>query len=164
MLFAISCISSLYEKTSQASVHGVLQNTTVMIFTHDTASKSSSQSDRDDCYVKRIVSPGACLERKVPLSIWTTMEEIMSNYTSFGGGKEPFCLINENKQEPGVSFEVGAKVEITAMAPNDCQRVMLMRLGNPPMKLPTALVKVVVLDGKNKGLEGWTWTGAVKRE
>ena len=39
-----------------------------------------------------------------------------------------------------------------------------MRPGIPILKLPTFLVKVKVLDGKDKGLEGWTWTGAVKRD
>ena len=164
VLFSINCDSSTEDEIFETSVNGVLQNTTIMIFTYDTASKSSSQSDRDECYVKRIVSPPACLERKVPLSIWTEMEQIMSNYTSFGGGKEPFCFINENKQEPGVPFEAGAKVEITSTAPNDCQRVLLMRPGTPPLKLPTSLIKVKVLDGKDKGLEGWTWTGAVVRD
>ena len=164
MLFAINCDSSTDDEISQVSVNGVLQDTTIMIFTYDTASKSSSQSDRDECYVKRIVSPPACIERKVPLSIWPVMEQIMSNYTSFGGGKEPFCLINENKQEPGVPFEVGAKVEITATAPNDCQRVLLMRPGMPPLKLPTSLIKIKVLDGKDKDFEGWTWAGAIRKE
>ena len=164
MLFVINCNSSTDDEISQASVKGVLQNTTIMIFTYDTASKSSSQSDRDECYVKRIISPPACLERKVPLTIWPVMEQIMSNYTSFGGGKEPFCLINENKQESGVPFEAGAKVEIIATAPNDCQRVLLMRPGTPPLKLPTSLIKIKVLDGKDKGLEGWTWYGAVRKE
>jgi len=73
-------------------------------------------------------------------------------------------LINENKQESGVPFEAGAKVEIIATAPNDCQRVLLMRPGTPPLKLPTSLIKIKVLDGKDKGLEGWTWYGAVRKE
>ena len=41
---------------------------------------------------------------------------------------------------------------------------MLIRSGNPILKLPTFLIKVRVLDGKNKGLEGWTWDGAVARD
>ena len=163
MLFSINCTSSADEEISKALVQGVLQDSTVLIYTYDAASTSSSQSERDDCYVKKILST-ACIERKVPLSIWPVMEEIMSNYTSFGGGKEPFCSLNEHTQEPGIPFEIGAKVEIIAAPPNDCQRVILMRPGNPPLKLPTALIKVKVLDGKDKGLEGWTWTEAVRRD
>ena len=41
---------------------------------------------------------------------------------------------------------------------------MLLRPGTALLKLPTAIVKVRVLDGKDKGLEGWTWAGAVKRD
>ena len=66
ILFSINCDSSTEDEIFETSVNGVLQNTTIMIFTYDTASKSSSQSDRDECYVKRIVSPPACLERKGP--------------------------------------------------------------------------------------------------
>ena len=61
-------------------------------------------------------------------------------------------------------FEVGAKVEVIGVSENDCQRVLLMRPGSPPSKLPTSLIKIKVLDGKDKGLEGWTWTGAVARD
>ena len=168
MLFAINCDSSTDDEISQVSVNGVLQDTTIMIFTYDTASKSSSQSDRDECYVKRIVSPPACIERKVPLSIWPVIEEIMSNY-SVGGldgtsPKEHFCSINEFKFEPGVPFESGARVEIIGASENDCQRVVLMKPGSAPVKLPTSLIQIRVLDGKDKGLEGWTWTGAVVRD
>ena len=78
--------------------------------------------------------------------------------------KEHFCSINEFKFEPGVPFESGAKVDIIGTSENDCQRVILMRPGSAPLRLPTALIKVKVLDGKDKGLEGWTWTEAVRRD
>lgn len=116
----------------------------------------------DDCFIRRILTI-KCIERKVPLNIWPEMEETLTNYSN-GGGKEQFCSLNGFKHEPGVPFEVGAKVEIIALASNDCQRTMLMRPGSPILKLPTFLVKVKVLDGKDKGLEGWTWDGAVARD
>ena len=74
---------------------------------------------------------------------------------------EQFCYVNENTMQPGVPFEVGAKIEIIGAASNDCSRVMIMRPGSPSMKLPTSLVQVRILDGKDKSLEGWTWAGAV---
>ena len=61
-------------------------------------------------------------------------------------------------------FESGARVEIIGASENDCQRVVLMKPGSTPLKLPTSLIKIRVLDGKDKDLEGWTWTGAVKRD
>ena len=91
------------------------------------------------------------------------MEETLSNY-SRSAGKIQFCSLNEFKLEPGIPFEIGAKVEIIAAPSNDCQKTMLLRPGTALLKLPTAIVKVRVLDGKDKGLEGWTWTGAVKRD
>ena len=134
----------------------------------DEISETVTQSLKDDCYVRKNIS-NRCIERKVPLSIWTEMEETLLTYTRVDqkfpdkySGKDAFCLINEHKQEAGIPFEIGAKVEVIAIALNDCQRVMLMRPGSPPMKLPTSLVKIRVLDGKDKGLEGWTWTDAVK--
>ena len=164
MLFVINCSSSSSDeeiKQSQAAgMQGVLQSTTVLILSRE--SSVPSQAEMDDCYVKKILST-ACRKKKVPLSIWTVMEEIMSNYSD-NFGKEPFCSLNEFKFEPGVPFEVGAKVEVIGAAENDCQRVVLMRPGSPPSKLPTSLIKIKVLDGKDKGLEGWTWTGAVARD
>jgi len=165
MLFVINCTSSssVDDETSELGMQGTLQSTVVLVLTSE-AHTPASQAERDDCYVKRILN-NTCIERKVPISIWPVMEQIRSNYTSaWGAGKEHFCSLNEHTQEPGVPFEVGAKVEIIAAPPNDCQRVILMRPGNPPLKLPTSLVKVKVLDGKDKGLEGWTWTGAVARD
>lgn len=167
MLFAINCASSIDEETAQISNQGILQDTTVMIQKDELQYGTIPQDDRDSCYVKRIVSD-ACIERKVPLSIWSSMEEIMSNY-SVGGldgtsPKEHFCSINEFKFEPGVPFESGARVEIIGASENDCQRVVLMKPGSTPLKLPTSLIKIRVLDGKDKDLEGWTWTGAVKRD
>ena len=165
MLFSISCSSSENAETSQEqeSLSGVLQSTTILIQTDETYSSSYiSKQDSDDCYIRRILS-SKCIERKVPLSIWPVMEETLSNY-SRSGGKEQFCKLNEFNEEPGVPFEIGAKVEIIALSSNDCRRTMLMRPGNPILKLPTFLVKVRVLDGKNKGLEGWTWDGAVARD
>ena len=107
MLFAINCTSSTNEETAQISNQGILQDTTVMIQKDELQYGTIPQDDRDSCYVKRIVSD-ACIERKVPLSIWPSMEEIMSNY-SVGGldgtsPKEHFCSINEFKFEPGVPF------------------------------------------------------------
>jgi len=78
--------------------------------------------------------------------------------------KEHFCSINEFKFEPGAPFESGVRVEIIDASENDCQRVVLMKSGSASVKLPTSLIKVRVLDGKDKGLEGWTWTDAVKRD
>ena len=164
MLFVINCTSSSSgdDEISEIGMQGTLQSTVVLILTQETHTPAS-QAERDDCYVKKILN-STCIEKKVPLNIWFAMEEIMSNYTSARGpGKEPFCSLNEHTQEPGIPFEIGAKVEIVAAPPNDCQRVILMRPGNPPLKLPTALIKVKVLDGKDKGLEGWTWTEAVRR-
>ena len=173
MLFSISCSSSETAETSQeqASLSGILQSTKVLIQTDETYFSSVSRQELDDCFVRRIIS-NKCIERKVPLSIWTEMEETLQTYTRDAlkqfvdkySGKEAFCLINEHKQEAGTPFEIGAKVEIIALASNDCQRVMLMRPGSPIMKFPTSLVKIRVLDGKDKGLEGWTWTGAVKQD
>ena len=164
ILFIIACSSS--ESTNQ-SIKGVLQDTTVMIQKDELQYGSIPQDARDSCYVKRITSD-VCLERNVPLSIWPVIEEILSNY-SVGGldgtsPKEHFCAINEFKFDPGITFESGATVEIIGTSENDCQRVVLMKPGSAPLKLPTSLVKIRVLDGKDKGLEGWTWTGAVKRE
>ena len=163
MLFSISCSSSENEDTSQDLARGVLQSTTVLIQTSETFSLDHvSVSDLEDCFIRRILS-SKCIEKKVPLNIWPEMEETLTNYSN-GGGKEQFCSLNGFKHEPGVPFEIGAKVEIIALSSNDCQRTMLMRPGSPILKLPTFLVKVRVLDGKNKGLEGWTWAGAVKKE
>ena len=169
MLFAINCTSSTDHEISQASVKGVLQDMVVLILL-DEISEIVNQSQKDDCYVRKNLS-NRCIERKVPLSIWTEMEETLQTYTRIDqkfvdkySGKAAFCLINEHKQEAGIPFEIGAKVEIIALASNDCQRVMLMRPGSPAMKFPTSLVKIRVLDGKDKGLEGWTWTGSVKKE
>ena len=165
VLISISCSSSENAETAQdqESLSGVLQSTTVLIQTDETFSSSYiSKQDMDDCFIRRILSI-KCIERKVPLNIWPEMEETLTNYSN-GGGKEQFCTLNGFKHEPGVPFEIGAKVEIISAAPNDCQRTMLMRPGSPILKLPTFLVKVRVLDGKNKGLEGWTWDGAVARD
>ena len=166
MLFAINCTSSANEETSQASLRGVLQNTTILIQTEEMYYGAISPGARDECYVKRILS-SVCIERKVPLNIWSVMEEIMSSYArgSLGSSaKEHFCSINEFKFEPGVPFEAGAKVEIITASENDCQRVLLMRPGSALLKLPTSLIKIKVLDGRDKGLEGWTWIGAVARD
>ena len=170
MLFALNCTSSTDDEISQASVKGVLQDMVVLILL-DEISETVNQSQKDDCYVRKNLS-NRCIERKVPLSIWTEMEETLQTYTRDAlkqfvdkySGKEAFCLINEHKQEAGIPFEIGAKVEIIALASNDCQRVMLMRPGSPIMKFPTSLVKIRVLDGKDKGLEGWTWAGAIKQD
>ena len=165
VLFSISCSSSETAETTQeqASLSGVLQSTKVLIQTDETYSASYiSKQDMDDCYVRKILS-SKCIERKVPLSIWPEMEETLSNY-SRSAGKIQFCSLNEFKLEPGIPFEIGAKVEIIAAPSNDCQKTMLLRPGTALLKLPTAIVKVRVLDGKDKGLEGWTWTGAVKRD
>ena len=168
MLFTINCtsISSANDEISEVSLRGVLQDTTILIQTEEMYYGAISPEARNECYVKRILS-GVCIERKVPLNIWPVMEEILSSYArgSLGASaKEHFCSINEFKFEPGVPFEAGSKVEIITASENDCQRVVLMRPGNPPLKLPTSLIKIKVLDGKDKGLEGWTWTGAVSRE
>ena len=169
MLFAINCTSSTDDEIYKASVKGVLQDMVVLILL-DEISETVNQSQKDDCYVRKNLS-NRCIERKVPLSIWTEMEETLQTYTRIDqkfvdkySGKDAFCLINEHKQEAGIPFEIGAKVEIIALASNDCQRVMLMRPGSPIMKFPTSLVKIRVLDGKDKGLEGWTWAGAVKQD
>ena len=165
MLFSISCSSSENAETAQEqeSLSGVLQSTTVLIQTSETFSLDHvNVSDLEDCFIRRILS-SKCIEKKVPLNIWPEMEETLTNYSN-GGGKEQFCSLNGFKHEPGIPFEIGAKVEIIAAPSNDCQRTMLMRPGNPILKLPTFLVKVRVLDGKNKGLEGWTWDGAVARD
>ena len=169
MLFVINCNSSTDDEISQAPVKGILQDMVVLILL-DEISETVTQSLKDDCYVRKNIS-NRCIERKVPLSIWTEMEETLLTYTRVDqkfpdkySGKDAFCLINEHKQEAGIPFEIGAKVEIIALASNDCQRVMLMRPGSPIMKFPTSLVKIRVLDGKDKGLEGWTWTGAVKQD
>ena len=164
MLFSISCSSSETAKTSQeqASLSGVLQSTKVLIQTDETYFSSVSRQELDDCFVRKILS-NKCIERKVPLSIWPEMEETLSNY-SRSAGKVQFCSLNEFKLEPGIPFEIGAKVEIIAAPSNDCQKTMLLRPGTALLKLPTTIVKVRVLDGKDKGLEGWTWTGAVKRD
>ena len=163
VLISISCSSSENEDTSQNLARGVLQSTTVLIQTSETFSLDHvNVSDLEDCFIRRILS-SKCIEKKVPLNIWPEMEETLTNYSN-GGGKEQFCTLNGFKHEPGVPFEIGAKVEIIALSSNDCQRTMLMRPGNPILKLPTFLVKVRVLDGKDKGLEGWTWAGAVKRD
>ena len=165
MLFVINCTStsSVDDETSEVVMKGTLQSIVVLVLTFETHTPAS-EGEIDDCYVKRILNQ-FCIERKVPNSIWPVMEQIRSNYTSARGpAKEHFCSLNEHTQEPGVPFEIGAKVEIIAAPPNDCQRVILMRPGNPPLKLPTSLVKVKVLDGKDKGVEGWTWTDAVKRD
>ena len=166
MLFTINCSSSEIEETPQVSLRGVLQNTKVLIQTDELYYGDISQKARDDCYVKKILS-SACIERKVPLSIWPVMEEILSSSASGGqnmGKKVVTCSINEFKFEPGVPFESGAKVDIIGTSENDCQRVILMRPGSAPLRLPTSLIKIRVLDGKDKGLEGWTWNGAVKRD
>ena len=168
MLFTINCTSTSLanEETSQSSLRGVLQNTVILIQTEEMYFGAISPQARNECYVKKILS-SLCIQRKVPLSIWPVMEEILSSYARGGLGaspKEHFCSINEFKFEPGVPFEVGAKVEIIAASENDCQRVVLMRPGSPPLKLPTSIIKIRVLDGKDKGLEGWTWTGAVSRD
>ena len=164
MLFSISCSSSETAETSQeqASLSGILQSTKVLIQTDETYFSSVSRQELDDCFVRRIIS-NKCIERKVPLSIWPEMEETLTNYSN-GGGKEQFCSLNGFKHEPGIPFEIGAKVEIIAAPSNDCQKTMLLRPGTALLKLPTAIVKVRVLDGKDKGLEGWTWAGAVKRD
>ena len=165
MLFSISCSSSENAETAQEqeSLSGVLQSTTVLIQTDETFSSSYvSKQDMDDCFIRRILT-SKCIERKVPLSIWPEMEETLSNY-SRSAGKVQFCSLNEFKLEPGIPFEIGAKVEIIAAPSNDCQKTMLLRPGTALLKLPTAIVKVRVLDGKDKGLEGWTWAGAVKRD
>ena len=164
MVFVINCSTSSsgeeIKQSQAAGMQGVLQSTIVLILSRE--SSVPSQAEMNDCYVKKILST-ACREKKVPLSIWTVMEEIMSNYSD-NFGKEPFCSLNEFKFEPGVPFEVGAKVEVIGAAENDCQRVILMRPGSPLLKLPTSIIKIRVLDGKDKGLEGWTWTGAVARD
>ena len=169
MLFAINCTSSTDDEISQAPVKGILQDMVVLILL-DEISETVTQSLKDDCYVRKNIS-NRCIERKVPLSIWTEMEETLLTYTRVDqkfpdkySGKDAFCLINEHKQEAGIPFEIGAKVEIIAAPSNDCQKTMLLRPGTALLKLPTAIVKVRVLDGKDKGLEGWTWTGAVKRD
>ena len=161
MLFAINCTSSTDDEISQAPVKGILQDMVVLILL-DEISETVTQSLKDDCYVRKNIS-NRCIERKVPLSIWPEMEETLSNY-SRSAGKVQFCSLNEFKLEPGIPFEIGAKVEIIAAPSNDCQKTMLLRPGTALLKLPTAIVKVRVLDGKDKGLEGWTWAGAVKRD
>ena len=119
MLFTINCSSSENEETSQESLRGILQSTTVLIQTSETFSLDHvNVSDLEDCFIRRILS-SKCIEKKVPLSIWPEMEETLSNYSN-GGGKEQFCSLNEFKFEPGVPFEIGAKVEIIALASNDC--------------------------------------------
>ena len=119
MLFAINCTStsSANEEISQVALHGTLQSVVVLILTYELHTPAS-QAERDDCYRKKILN-STCIEKKVPLSIWPEMEETLSNYSN-GGGKEQFCSLNEFKFEPGVPFEIGAKVEIIALASNDC--------------------------------------------
>ena len=102
-----------------------------------------------------------CVRKKVPHSIWEIMTETIRAYNPESQRKEPFCEINEHKNGPGVPFEIGTRVEIIGSPTNDCQHTMIMRPGNPLSKLPTALVKIKILDGKNKGLEGWTWSSAI---
>ena len=146
VLISISCSSSENEDTSQNLARGVLQSTTVLIQTSETFSLDHvNVSDLEDCFIRRILSSkciekkilnSTCIEKKVPLNIWPDMEETLTNYSN-GGGKEQFCSLNGFKHEPGVPFEIGAKVEIIALSSNDCQRTMLMRPGNPILKLPT---------------------------
>ena len=102
-----------------------------------------------------------CVRKKVPHSIWDTITESIRAYNPESQRKEPFCEINEHKNGAGVPFEIGTKIEVIGAPTNDCQHTMIMRPGMPLSKLPTALVKVKVLDGPNKGLEGWTWSSAI---
>jgi len=102
-----------------------------------------------------------CVRKKVPHSIWDTITESIRAYNPESQRKEPFCEINEHKNGSGVPFEIGTKIEVIGAPTNDCQHTMIMRPGMPLSKLPTALVKVKVLEGPNKGLEGWTWSSAI---
>jgi len=115
---------------------------------------SEAQSKCDD-------TVSHCVRKKVPLSIWKIIEETSRIYNPEARRKEAFCEVNEHKNGPGVTFEIGSRVEIIGSATNDCQYTMTMRPGSAISKLPTSLIKIKVLDGKNKGLEGWTWTNAV---
>ena len=53
MLFAINCTSSANEETSQASLRGVLQNTTILIQTEEMYYGAISPQARNECYVKK---------------------------------------------------------------------------------------------------------------
>ena len=75
--------------------------------------------------------------------------------------RKPLQTEAEHKNGAGVPFEIGTKIEVIGAPTNDCQHTMIMRPGMPLSKLPTALVKVKVLEGPNKGLEGWTWSSAI---
>ena len=157
-LFLVGCSStSDSDDTSGGSSGlgtGVLQSTTVTVNIAALYSKVSEEE------LKACVG---CVERKVPLNLWAVIQETNQNYTQYSG-KEPFCLINDHVNPPGEEFEIGAKVEIIGFATNDCKYSMLMRPGSAPLKLPTALVQVRVTSGSQKGKEGWTWNGAVKRD
>ncbi len=117
-------------------------------------SASEAQSKCDD-------TVSHCIRKKVPHSIWTTMTESVRAYNTESQRKEPFCEINEHKEGPGTPVEIGTKVEIIGGPTNDCKHTMLMRPGSPLSKLPAALVKIKILEGENKGLEGWTWSNAI---
>ena len=160
VLFVIGCSSTSDSSddgssgSSSGNKTGVLQDTTVTVNLAELYSKVS-EAELKEC--------NQCVERKVPSHIWAVMEETSQNYTQYAG-KEAFCLVNDHKNPPGEPFEVGAKVEIIGFAGNDCKYSMLMRPGSAPLKLPTSFIQIRVTSGEQKGKEGWTWTGAVKRD
>lgn len=160
VLFVIGCSSTSDSSddgssgSSSGNKTGVLQDTTVTVNLAELYSKVS-EAELKEC--------NQCVERKVPSHIWSVMEETRQNYTQYAG-KEAFCLVNDHKNPPGEPFEVGAKVEIIGFAGNDCKYSMLMRPGSAPLKLPTSFIQIRVTSGEQKGKEGWTWTGAVKRD
>jgi len=131
--------------TSQVST-GVLQESYVEISSALLYTKESASDVKNSPKIRKDLPP----------RLWVEMEERRLNY-AIHLGKEPFCVVRGE----GISFETGAKVEIVQVPTNSCQKSMLMVEGQPPSKLPIAMVKVRITE---TGLEGWTWDNSVIRD